>query len=316
LFNAKKSVPKFRLVAPASGFPLFRKGRTLTRQLPHSMNVRPLTALLLFFFSCQSKTPPVADVVDSVRTESVPTDTAVVALLSLKKAGVFREARPVTIAEDPVYHRQKTYAAVPLEVVLRKIPGYDRANPASTQVIFECEDGYNPSMPLAKVLSRKAYLAIRDLDAPAGQDWITVEKAGQTKTAAPFYVVYTDVPPRDETFKWPYNLARIRLQPAGDELALLHPTGTPERGYALFRTHCLTCHALNGAGGTMGPELNVPKNITEYWRDADLRAFVRNPASYRHGVKMPPVTTAQVSEEELEELLGYLKFMAGHKTGG
>ncbi len=280
------------------------------------MNVRLQSALLLVLISCQSKTPPVADVVDSIRTAAVPTDTAVVTLLSLKKAGVFREAKPVTIAEDPVYHRQKTYATVPLEVVLRKIPGYDRANPASTQVIFECEDGYNPSMPLAKVLSRKAYLAIRDLDAPAGQDWITVEKAGQIKTVAPFYVVYTDVPPDDATFKWPYNLARIRLQPAADELARLHPTGTPERGYALFCTHCLTCHALNGAGGVMGPELNVPKNITEYWRGADLRAFVRNPASYRQGAKMPPVAPAQVSDAELEEILGYLTFMAGHKLGG
>ncbi|MBC7890647.1 MAG: c-type cytochrome [Sphingobacteriaceae bacterium] len=279
------------------------------------MNARPLTALLLLL-SCQPKTPPETGAVDSVSAASVPTDTAVVALLSLKKAGVFREAKSISIAEDPVYHRQKTYAAVPLEMVLRKIPGYDRTNPANTQVIFECEDGYNPSMPLAKVLSRKAYLAIRDVDAPAGQDWITIKKAGQTKTAAPFYVVYTDVPPDDATFKWPYNLARIRLQPAADELALLHPTGTPERGYALFRTHCLTCHALNGAGGVMGPELNFPKNITEYWREADLRAFVRNPASYRQGTKMPPVAQAQVSDAGLEEILGYLTFMAGHKVGG
>jgi len=242
-------------------------------------------------------------------------DTTALDLLALKRASGFAQTESVTVPEDPVFHRKKRYEAVPLAGVLAKIRGYDRANPATTQVVFECADGYNPSMPLQKVLGSKAYLALRDTDAPAGQDWTTVVgKTGEVKTVAPFYVVYTDVPPTDETFKWPYNLVRIRLKPASDELTRLHPVGTPERGYALFRTHCLTCHALNGLGGLMGPELNVPKNITEYWRESDLRAFVRNPASYRHGSKMPGISEQQVSESDLGELLAYLRFMAGHKV--
>lgn len=241
-------------------------------------------------------------------------DTAALDLVALKQAGGFAKPQAVTVPEDPVFHRKKHYEAVLLAGVLAKIGGYDRANPATTQVVFECADGYNPSMPLQKVLGSQAYLALRDADAPAGQDWTTVVgKTGDVKTVAPFYVVYTDVPPTDETFKWPYNLVRIRLKPAADELARLHPVGTPERGYALFRTHCLTCHALNGLGGAMGPELNFPKNITEYWEEGDLRAFVRNPASYRHGSKMPTIPENQVSESDLSEILGYLRFMAGHK---
>ena len=251
------------------------------------------------------------------RTEpsAVFADTTALDLTALKRVNGFAKPEPVTVPEDPVFHRKKSYEAVPLVGVLAKIGGYARANPATTQVVFECADGYSPSMPLQKVLGSKAYLALRDTDAPAGQDWTTVVgKTGEVKTVAPFYVVYTDVPPTDETFKWPYNLVRIRLKPAADEMARLHPAGTPERGYALFRTHCLTCHALNGLGGAMGPELNVPRNITEYWKESDLRAFVRNPASYRNGSKMPGISEKQVSEKDLTEILGYLRFMAAHKT--
>lgn len=298
--------PWFLPVAPAVFF------RAKTHRL--------LAACAWALTACQPSQPPAeTQTPDSTGRHTAPptafADTTALDLLALKRTNGFAQPEPVTVPEDPVFHRKKTYAAVPLEEVLRKIRNYHRANPATTQVVFECADGYNPSMPLEKVLSRRVYLALRDADAPAGQDWTTVVgKTGEVKTVAPFYVVYTDVPPTDETFKWPYNLVRIRLKPATDELARLHPSGTPERGYALFRTHCLTCHALNGVGGAMGPELNAPKNITEYWQEADLRAFVRNPASYRHGSKMPPVSEQQVSEADLTDILGYLRFMAGHKV--
>ncbi len=271
----------------------------------------PSGLLMLLLLACQ---PEKKATRESAAVITPLSDSLVLDLAALKTAGLLTQAQPVTVTEDPVYHHRKTYEAVPLARVLNHLPGFARANRATTQVVFECGDGYNPSMPLAKVLSRRAYLAVRDVEAPAGEDWISVEKAGQTKTVAPFYVVYTDVPPSDETFKWPYNLVRIRLKPAADELVRLHPVGTPERGYELFRTHCNTCHAINGAGGNLGPELNFPKNITEYWgRETDLRAFVRNPASYRHGAKMPPVPVQQVSDAELGEIFGYLRFMAGHK---
>lgn len=274
------------------------------------MNVRVMVPLVWLLVACQPDKKPVAE------TKSPPTppsDSLVLDLAALKTAGAFSRPQPVTVTEDPVYHQRKTYEAVPLPDVLRKLPHFARADRATTQVVFECADGYNPSMPLATVLRHRAFLAVRDVETPAGQEWIPARKGDQTKLVAPFYVVYTDVPPTDETVKWPYNLVRIRLKAAADELARLHPTGTPERGYALFRTHCNTCHAVNGVGGEMGPELNFPKNITEYWQERDLRAFVRNPASYRHGVKMPAITPQQVSDADLGEIIGYLRFMAGHK---
>lgn len=77
--------------------------------------------------------------------------------------------------------------------------------------MFECEDGYNPPMPLNMVLDRKAFLAVSDADAPVGQEWVDAKKNGETQKVAPFYVVYTDVPATAYGYKWPYNLARISL---------------------------------------------------------------------------------------------------------
>ena len=272
-----------------------------------------------WLLACQSKPTTSSNALDLVSTKKsvtgqVASDTNVLDLIQLKKAGAFGTTQRITVPQDPVYHARKVYRAVPLNKVLEQVPGYAQANPATTQVVFECGDGYNPSMPLKQVLGRRAFLAVRDSDAPAGQDWIGVETTGKTKSVAPFYIVYTDVSATDARYKWPYNLVRIRLVSASKELAALLPPDAPARGYELFRVHCLTCHALNGIGGQMGPELNFPKNITEYWWEADIVAFVRNPASYRNGVKMPAITPTQVSNGELNEVLKYLKFMAGHKS--
>jgi hypothetical protein len=57
------------------------------------------------------------------------------------------------------------------------------------QIIFECEDGYKPMMPLQKFLSAKSFLAISDVDAQkenCGQNY----KDGHEMEAAPFYLIY------------------------------------------------------------------------------------------------------------------------------
>jgi hypothetical protein len=35
----------------------------------------------------------------------------------------------------------------------------------------------------------------------------------------------------------------------------------------------------------MGPRLNYPKSVTEYWNKKAIKAFILNPSSFRHGVK-------------------------------
>jgi len=61
----------------------------------------------------------------------------------------------------------------------------------------------------------------------------------------------------------------------------------------------------------MGPELNFPKNVTEYWDNNQLKAFIKNPASFRNNVKMP---TLNLSENEIEYITNYLQYMSKHKA--
>ncbi|MFT4639418.1 MAG: cytochrome c2 [Verrucomicrobiales bacterium] len=61
------------------------------------------------------------------------------------------------------------------------------------------------------------------------------------------------------------------------------------KGFDLFRKNCMVCHAIDGSGGTMGPELHSPRNVTEYWKEEMIPAFVKKPQSFRHNAKMPPM---------------------------
>lgn len=68
---------------------------------------------------------------------------------------------------------------------------------------------------------------------------------------------------------------------------------------------------MNGVGGVVGPELNVPANITEYWNRAALKQFIRNPASIRRDAKMP--TPTGLSEADVDAVVAYLAHMKGRK---
>jgi hypothetical protein len=88
------------------------------------------------------------------------------------------EAQTVEVKDDPVFFKAKSYRAISLQTVLDQfLPAYKSLNLKETQIVFECEDGYNPSMSLEKILNKKAYLAISDVDAPKGQDWVNQKKA-------------------------------------------------------------------------------------------------------------------------------------------
>lgn len=74
----------------------------------------------------------------------------------------------------------------------------------------------------------------------------------------------------------------------------------------------MKCHAINKEGGEMGPEFNYPKNIMEYWSEANIIAFAKNPTAFRINSKMPPVT--DLKDEEFVEIVKYLKYISKHKV--
>ena len=233
-------------------------------------------------------------------------------LLDLQVKNKLGKDTVVTIFNDPVYHKAKIYKAVSASILIKNEIDLTKIDPKNTKVVFECIDGYKPEMPLELFLNAKPYLAFQDLDAPKGTKWEPIVKNGNEMNAAPFFIVYTSVSEKDTRYKWPYNLVKIYLEPLNKSTLELYPLKNKklETGYTLFKNQCLTCHSINGIGGTMGPELNYPKSVTEYWKEKELVDYIVNPASFRNNVKMP---TLGITKHQSQEIVDYLKYMSENK---
>ena len=116
-------------------------------------------------------------------------------------------------------------------------------------------------------------------------------------------------------YPWPYQLAEIEVAPFASEYPHTLPRGAARedaawRGFAIFRSQCVMCHAINGEGGRIGPELNVPRSIVEYRPTAQIRAYIRDPGSFRH-TSMP--SHRHLSDADLDALIAYFEAMRSRK---
>lgn len=266
-----------------------------------------LSCLFIFsFLSCNQKKEQKVEATSIVQTETK------LDLLDLQAKNKLGKDTIVTIVDDPVYHKEKKYKAVSASVLVQKEIDLSKIDTKNTKIVFECIDGYKPEMPLDFFLKANPYLAFEDAEAPKGSKWEPIIKDGNEMNAEPFYIVYPSVSEKDTSYKWPYNLVKIYLEPLNKSTKELYPANDKklESGYALFQNQCITCHSINGIGGTMGPELNYPKSITEYWIENELVDYIVNPASFRHKVKMP---TLGITKQQSQEIVDYLKYMSEHK---
>jgi mono/diheme cytochrome c family protein len=226
-------------------------------------------------------------------------------------------ATTVKIPADVAYKREMSYHAVPVAAVL---PG---VRPEET-IRFVARDGFTASLPAAALLAggdgAVAYLAVESTDAP----WPPL-KAGDTTTAGPFYVVWLR-PERGAIVREqsPYQVVRIEaVAPLAKRYPMLAPAATlsarnPVRhGFEVYVKNCSVCHTMNlGGDSTVGPDLNVPYNPTEYMRPDALRRLIRDPQSLRKwpDTRMPGFSAKVVSDRELTDLVAYLQHMADRKV--
>jgi cytochrome c2 len=272
--------------------------------------------LICIFISCNKKKEQELDKSNINQTSTSTINNPIeeseyhIDLLNIKTKIKLGKDTIVTVTNDPVYHKTKKYKAVNALTLISSQIDLSKVDTKSTKIVFECIDGYKPEMPLTLFLASKTYLAFKDVDTK-GTDWEPISKNGNKMDAAPFYLVYTNAPAEDDRYKWPYNLIKIHLEPIDKSKAALYPKDPSKvAGYTLFQNQCITCHAINGIGGEMGPELNYPKSITEYWIETQLVDYIVNPASFRNKVKMP---TLGITKQQSEEIVGYLKYMAKNK---
>lgn len=213
---------------------------------------------------------------------------------------------------DPVYKQKRRYQGFWLRDVLTDLSrgGHPEAD---VYVRFRCKDGYLPMMPLERAMDAKGLIAIRDTDAPRGEDWQPLSQNGSSSTPAPSYLVWPSPADDPDEYPWPYQMISLELVSSSEALAGLD-AGDSKRGHELFVTHCLKCHGINGVGGTVGPELNSPCSVTEYWNLRLLSRFIANATSVRAGTKMPNFD--YLPKQDVQVIVGYLEAMARHKKPG
>jgi mono/diheme cytochrome c family protein len=224
---------------------------------------------------------------------------------------------------DPAFPGKKLlYRAVPAHALFDAVE-----IPKDATIQFRCLDGFSGPMDQKKLLNTSssagsiAYLAMELPD----EKWPAINPPVDTRTAAPFYLVWTD--PKKSAIgreQWPFQLAGFEVKtalasafPAIQVDPSLPGTHPARHGLEIFVQNCFPCHTLNQQGESqMGPDLNLPRNPTEYFTEPVLKAFIRNPQSLHHWPesRMAPFSKDDLSDASLTDLLAYLRHMAKRKT--
>ncbi|MFG1357619.1 c-type cytochrome [Xanthobacter pseudotagetidis] len=247
------------------------------------------------------------------------------AVLSLKADGASRTytvsqllARPdavsVTVPADIAYGGTATYRAVPVLSLLK-----EAGIPTDAPIQIRALDGFIAHYPPGLFSDGgpdgpRAFVAVEPHHAP----WPKLK--GKAATAGPFYIVWQNPQAgRVSSEHWAYQVASIESAldpllkwPQIDVAPALAVDAPARRGLAVFIHNCMPCHQMNGGGeSTIGPDLNLPMNPTEYFQPAALRQLIRDPAAVRTWPeqRMPGFDAATIPERDLSDLIAYLDAM-------
>ena len=231
-------------------------------------------------------------------------------------AAVKPASEAVSIVKDPVYQSGKRYQAYPLRLFISKLGKRYSGNLDQAVLVFIASDGYKVSMSYPDALEEDGYIAFRDLDA-FPDDWADFEFGREKINPAPYYLVWRKPGIDKWRYPWPFQLARISLQPATvyyGQAAPIEKKASVTAGFAEFGRYCIRCHAVNGSGGTVGPELNSPQNVSELYSDNQLKKLILNNRNNRPNSKMPIFDTI-LTGRQIDNIMSYLKAMKMHKVG-
>ena len=214
--------------------------------------------------------------------------------------------------DDPYYGRRKTFLACPLGKVLVLGFGEGASTFADRNFFLRARDGYVKPASGSILLEDGGFLAFAD--AERDPSWERIDR--RQVDPAPFYLVWNGSQQNDiHRYPWPYQLASIEVARFETEYPNTLPRGAPAsssawQGFAIFRSECVACHAVNGEGGSIGPDLNVPQSIVEYRPADQIKAFVRDPRTFRY-TSMP--AHLHLSNEDLDALVAYFEAMKSRK---
>ena len=215
-------------------------------------------------------------------------------------------------SEDEYYQTMKRYRAFALAPLIKEYFERSLEELQNSQFLLEASDGYTVRIEGDLLLHPAAYLAVADAD---HDEWQLIGEQGANP--GPLYMVWKGTKFADkEKYPRPWALARIELLTGADRYVHTRPAagfgenGLAKKGYEIFDVSCIRCHSVNQEGGTLGPDLNVPQNILAYRPESQVRAYIKNPRTFRYSA-MPP--HPQFSEEDLDALVAYLRLMGEHQ---
>jgi mono/diheme cytochrome c family protein len=220
------------------------------------------------------------------------------------------------VIQDPYYKKKKSYLAFPLGQVLTLGFGEPAAALAKQNLFFEALDGYVKPSDGARALEEGGYLAFADADRTHASDsgWEPIDRRGLDP--GPYYVVWANAEQSEARgYPWPFQLAAIEIAHFDKKyphtLPIRAAAGSPAwKGFDLFRSHCISCHSVNGEGGKIGPDLNVPQSIVEYRPIDQIKAYIKDPQTFRYST-MP--AHPSLGDAELDQLIAYFSAMKSSK---
>jgi mono/diheme cytochrome c family protein len=250
---------------------------------------------------------------------------ATLAIVADKQRLVFAQSqllsRPdiqtISVAETIYKQRLTQFKAIPIANLFTGLTILELA-------VIQCNgaDGFSAILEKTRLFSTdpkasKAYLAIEDPKRP----WPPL--TGKTASAGPFYLVWTD--PQASSVgreEWPFQISSfVILSDPHSVFPKIYPADDTPRsvqsGFKSFQKNCFACHKMNGNGaGSIGPDLNLPTNPTEYFEAKTLASLIRDPASVRiwPGMVMRGFSEAAIPDAELADLIAYLRYMSTRKS--
>jgi cytochrome c2 len=218
----------------------------------------------------------------------------------------------VSTTNDALFHGSRTYRGYKMKDVIAKL--FPQFGDGSV-IKVTCSDGFTVLLPSSSVKSKRLFLVAKELSESI-MPWTRIREGKSEQDAGPFALVWEGEFSNQRGEPWPHGIVSLTLTTDVAAFGPTFPHNTSRdvrKGFLVYREACMSCHSVNLHGGVVGPELNVPRNVTEYWTKDHFQEFVKNPASYRWRTRMM-TEGLNLKDVEINDVYTYLKSMKTQKV--